>query len=153
MLPVSDTQRTPLGPKPSEKGTKRPFWLVAGFPVARFGWPITMLILSAVVNGGKKATILLLKVSATQRSPEGSNARPVGPANWLELVPAEEAVNEIWPRTTYAAIPLERGALYSRTLLLSESETQRFPAESKAIPVGPRKPVWVAANTDVEKDD
>src|SRR5271170_8374905 len=42
--------------------------------------------------------------------------------------------------TSDADSPLENGVLNSRTLLLPESTTQRFPLGSKAIPVGPNSP-------------
>ena len=42
--------------------------------------------------------------------------------------------------TSDADSPLENGDLNSRTLLLPESTTQRFPLESNAMPVGPNRP-------------
>ena len=78
--------------------------------------------------------------SATQRYPLESTARPVG---WFSLVAvgevtggAELAVKFGWPSTRLAASNVERGDAYSRTLLLSLSETQRLPLESKASPSG-----------------
>ncbi len=57
-------------------------------------------------------------------------------------------MKELCPRTRDAAIPLLRGAAYSRTLLLFPSVTQRFPAESKRTSPGVSRPVGEIAETD-----
>ena len=77
---------------------------------------------------------LLLAESATQRLPLESNARPIGLFSPVEVVAAALVVKLDWPITRLAASPVETGALYSKTLLLASSETQRLPLESNARP-------------------
>ena len=136
LLPESVTQRLPERSNPRKSGTYRPLMLVAGTLVAKVACPITSEADSPVEKGGAKATTLLLKVSVTQRPPVESNATSDGSMNCEEEVPGEEVTKDCWPSTREAAMPVEKGALNSSTLLFPKSATQRFPIESKAMPVG-----------------
>src|SRR5215831_20208218 len=74
-----------------------------------------------------KSTTLLLSPSKTQRSPELSKTTPPGLQRVFLRAPQEEATKVCCPMTREAAIPVLKGALNSRTRLLSWSEAHRFP--------------------------
>ena len=48
----------------------------------------------------------------------------------------DPTVKPVWPMTALAFMPLLNGGAKTRTLLLEESATLRFPAPSKASPNG-----------------
>jgi hypothetical protein len=79
--------------------------------------------------------------SATQTLPEESTATAAGLLRLLAVVPAAVPAKLIWPKTTDATWPVEKGGANSRTRLFPESVTQRFPAGSKASARGAFNPL------------
>jgi hypothetical protein len=87
-----------------------------------------------VENGAGYSRTLLLSVSETQRSPLESNVRASGASTPVEVVTVLLFVKVFCPITRLAASWVENGAVYSRTLSLRRSATQRLPLESNARP-------------------
>jgi hypothetical protein len=150
----SATQRSPLESKATELGAFSPALVTSSLDTVKLPAPITSVAASWVENGAMYSRTLPLRRSATQRLPLESNARPEGLLSDEEFVTVLSlAVKLDWPITRLAASPVESGALYSRTLLLDESETQRLPLEPNARPVGALRPVAVVAEaSDVKLD-
>src|SRR2546428_319846 len=110
--------------------------VVPDVPVVNELCPTTRVAASPVVIGAAYFSTRLLLVSPTQRFPAESNAKPLGLKIVVAVVPYVPAVNARCPTTTVAASPVVIGAAYFSTRLLAVSATQRFPAESNAIPIG-----------------
>ena len=95
----------------------------------------------------------LLNASPTQRLPEESNAKPVGPQSPLCVVEHVLVVKPDWPITSDALSPFEKGGVNSSTRLLDASVTQRLPEESNAMASGPQSPLCVVEHVPVVKLD
>jgi len=76
---------------------------------------------------------------------------PAGKCRPLGVVAEILVVKLAWPMTMEADSPVEKGGVNSRTLLLTTSETQRFPFESNNRPSGKFKPLADVAGTRLSK--
>src|SRR6267143_701038 len=76
--------------------------------------------------------------STTQRFPEESNERLVGPESVVAVVPEPPDTRSVCPSTTVADSPVVKPAPlgYIKTRLLLKSATQRFPEESNESSYG-----------------
>lgn len=146
LLVVSTTQRLPEESKATAPGFPSPVAVVENALVVKLDWPKTSVAASPVVKGAAYSMTLLLRLSANQRFPEASKPSPVGTSSFVADVPEVPIVKLDCPRTNVAASPVMKGAVYSRTLWLPVSDTQRFPEASKARPVGDHSPVAVVAS-------
>ena len=139
-LPESATHRLPLESKARPIGSSRlPAQVVSpilvkqpgyDMEVVKFVCPITRVASIPFEKGGLNSRILLFPESPTHRSPDESKASPPGLKSPVCVVLFPPVVKLVWPRTTEALIPFEKGGLNSRILLFNRSITQRSPEES-----------------------
>jgi hypothetical protein len=147
LLPLSATQRLPLGSNAKPTGPFRTFSVGKrpGNHVVKFDCPITTVADSPVENGVVYSRTRLLPASATQRFPFESNRRPVGKRKPFAVVVLVLVVKLDWPITRVADSPFEKGGTNSRIRLLPSSATHMLPAESNDRPNGKYKPFAVVA--------
>src|ERR1035437_10285459 len=105
---------------------------------------MTRLAAMPFENGGVNCRTRLFAASTTQRLPAGSNANKVGRKQEAEMpLQSCAGVNELWPISRLAAIPVENGGTNSRMRPSLISVTHKFPSASKAAALGSQKSLAV----------
>src|ERR1700722_15052967 len=129
---VSEIHRLPLESNVSASGASTPVEVGTVLLFVKVFWPITRVAAAWVEKGAAYSRTLC--PSATQRLPLESNATELGAFSPFLLTSSLTVVKLGSPMTRLAASWVEKGAVYSRTLSLSRSATQRLPLESNARP-------------------